>query len=53
MKKRDEKQTVDNALENLFLTQELLDEIKTITVVRKGKYFEIVGYNKPLPEVVA
>lgn len=49
-KKRNEVITVDNALENLFLTQELFEWTKTITVRRKGKYCEIVGYNQPLTE---
>jgi len=48
VKKRGKKQTVDDALENLFLTQELLEWTKTITVKRKGKYFEIIKYNQPL-----
>ena len=42
------KPTVDEALENMFLTQELLEWTKTITVRKTGKYFEIVGYNQPL-----
>ncbi len=50
---RGEVQTVNAALENMFLTQEILDWTKTITVIKKGKFFEIVGYNKPLTEVVA
>jgi len=42
--------TVGEALENLFLTQELLDWTKTVTVKKNGRYFEIVGYNAPLGE---
>ncbi len=49
-KKRDEVITVNEALEKMFLTQELLEWTKTITVRRAGKYFEIVGYNAPLVE---
>jgi DNA repair protein RadD len=42
--------TVDDALGNLFLTQELLDWTKTITVKKNGKHYEIVDYNTPLTE---
>ncbi len=52
MKKVLSKQTVDRALENMFLTQEILEWTKTITVLKKGKHFEIVDYNQPLVEVV-
>lgn len=41
-----EKVNVNQALENLFATQTILDFTKTITVKRNGKYFEIVGYNE-------
>jgi DNA repair protein RadD len=40
------KVTVNEALQNMFASQTILDYTKTITVVRKGKYFQIIGYNK-------
>ena len=40
--------TVNSALEDMFLSQSLLDWTKTITVRKNGKYFEIVGYNQPV-----
>lgn len=40
--------TVNEALQNMFSTQVLLEWTKTITVVRKGKYFQIIGYNKDI-----
>ena len=40
------KPTVNSALEKLFLTSELLDYTKTITVRRNGKFFEITEYNR-------
>lgn len=46
-----QKPTVNSTLENLFLTQEILAYTKTITVIRKGKYYEIVDYNQPLAEI--
>lgn len=46
------KLTVDSALENLFLTRELLEWTKTITVVQKGKYYEVMGYNQAMPEEI-
>lgn len=42
--------TVDDALEDMFLTQSLLNCIKTITVAKKGKYTEIIDWNRPLTE---
>ena len=51
-KKRTDVQTVNNALENLFLTSELLDWTKTITVLKSGKFYEIIDYNKPIEETV-
>jgi DNA repair protein RadD len=42
------KVTVNEALQNMFVSQTLLDYTKTITVVRKGKYFQIIGYNKSI-----
>jgi DNA repair protein RadD len=40
--------TVNDALEDMFLTQELLDWTKTITVKKNGRHYEIVDYNAPL-----
>ncbi len=40
------KVTVNEALQDLFLTQKLFESIKTITVRRKGKFNEIVGWNQ-------
>lgn len=42
--------TVNEALNNLFLTQALKEWTQTITVKRNGKYWEVVGYNQPLIE---
>jgi len=39
---------VDEALEYLFLNSDLEAWTKTITVVRTGKYWKIVDYNKPI-----
>jgi DNA repair protein RadD len=44
--KQDHKVTVNEALENMFLSQAVLEYTKTITVRRNKKYYEIVGYNK-------
>lgn len=38
---------VADALENLFLEEHLKEWTKTITVIRDGKYFNIIGYNDP------
>ncbi len=48
--KKKELPTVGEALENMLLTQEILDWTKTITVKKNGKFNEIVGYNKLLGE---
>jgi DNA repair protein RadD len=40
--------TVNDALQNMFASQTILDYTKTITVIRKGKYFQIIGYNKAI-----
>ena len=40
------KPTVSSALGDLFITQALLEWTKTITILKKGRYFEIIGYNK-------
>jgi len=37
--------TVGSALGDLFITQALLEWTKTITILKKGRYFEIIGYN--------
>jgi hypothetical protein len=39
--------TVNEAIENLFLTQQILEWTKTITIKRNGKFWEIVAYNQP------
>ena len=39
--------TVNSALEDLLLSQSLLDWTKTITVKRNGKYFEVIDFNQP------
>lgn len=44
--------TVEAALSDLFLGQALLEWTKTITVLRRGKYFEVVDYNRPLAQGV-
>lgn len=44
------KYTIDDALEYLFLNSELEAWTKTITVVKTGKYWKIVDYNKPITE---
>lgn len=42
--------TVNEALGSLFLSQQLLEWTKTITVKKNGKYYEVIGYNRPLPK---
>lgn len=42
--------TVSGALENLFLTQQLLEWTKTITVIKRGKFWEIINYNQEAKE---
>lgn len=39
--------TVNNALEDMFLVQALLEWTKTVTVLQDGKYKKIVDYNQP------
>ena len=41
--------TVDEALGDMLISQTLLDAIKTITVIKRGKYHEIVDYNQQTP----
>lgn len=45
--------TVNEALQNMFLGQSLLEFTKTITVKRNGKHYEVIGYNQPLQEAKA
>jgi DNA repair protein RadD len=45
--------SVNEALENLFLSQEILEWTKTVTVRKNGKYWEIVNYNQLLLEPAA
>jgi len=42
------KVSVNHALEDLFLSQALLEWTKTITVRRNGKYYEVVDWNQEL-----
>jgi DNA repair protein RadD len=44
--------TVDDALEDLFLTQSILEWTKTITVKKNGRHYEVVGYNALLEDGV-
>jgi DNA repair protein RadD len=46
------KPTIDEALEDLFLIQTLLEWTKTITVKKNGRHYEVVGYNAPLEDGV-
>jgi hypothetical protein len=41
---------MSDALGNMLFPQQLIEWTKTITVKKNGKFFEIVGYNKPLHE---
>jgi hypothetical protein len=45
-----ERVTMSDALGNMLFPQQLIEWTKTITVKKNGKFFEIVGYNKPLHE---
>jgi DNA repair protein RadD len=45
--------TVNEALANLFLAQELKEWTKTITIRLDGKWWEVVGHNQPVTEVGA
>ena len=36
--------TVDEALNDMFLGYAIKSVTKSITVVKRGKYFEIIGY---------
>ncbi len=38
--------SVDKALEDMFLTRDLLAWTKTISVKKNGRYYDIVGYNE-------
>jgi len=44
------KVSVSDALENLFLSQGIMEHTKTITVRKNGKFWEIVAYNQPLQD---
>jgi DNA repair protein RadD len=48
MKNRNDRRSLSEALSNMFLTSELLDWTKTVTVRKSGKFYEIIGYNKPI-----
>ena len=43
--------TVNEALNNMFLSQSILEYTKTITIKKIGKHYEIIAYNQPLIEV--
>lgn len=47
---RNEKITVNGFLEDLFISQKLLEVIKTITVKKSGKYHEVIDYNQKVSE---
>ncbi len=47
-KTRTDVMTVNDALENMWLCQSLLDWTKTITVKKNGRFYEVVDYNQPL-----
>ncbi len=40
--------TVNDALNNMFLSQSILEYTKTIMIKKIGKHYEIVAYNQPL-----
>ncbi len=40
------KVTVNDALNNMFLSQSILEYTKTITIKKTGKHYEIIAYNK-------
>jgi len=42
--------TVNDALENFLTVHTVKEFTKTITVRRKGKYFEVIGHNSSLPK---
>ena len=42
--------TVSEALNNMFLSQSILEYTKTITIKKIGKHYEIIAYNQPLTE---
>jgi hypothetical protein len=45
--------TVDAVCGDLFISETILSKIKTVTVKKNGKYFEIIDYNQPVIEQVA
>ena len=45
---RGTKFTVNEVLSDLFVSQNLVDKIHTITVRKNGKYFEIIDYNRQI-----
>ena len=40
--------TVDEVLSDLFISEKLLDTIKTITVQKQGKWYNVIAWNQPL-----
>ena len=45
-----ERATVNDALSNMFLSQQILEYTKTITVKIVGKHYDIMAYNQPVGE---
>ena len=43
---------VNDVVGDMFIAQQLLDIIKTITVKKNGKFFEIIGWNQPINEQI-
>jgi DNA repair protein RadD len=44
------KVSVSEALEDIFLSQKIHDSIKTITVKKTGRHFEVIGHNQTVQE---
>ena len=49
-REKQERITVNDVLSDLFSSQKLLDAIKTITVRKNGKFYDVIGYNQPVSE---
>jgi len=39
--------SVNEALQDLLLPQALNDYTRTVTVIKKGKYYDVIGFNQP------
>ncbi len=48
---RKKRMSVDKALSDMFLSEELLDWTKTVTVRRNRKHMEVIAYNQEIKEV--